>query len=587
MYKVKNKIKDDQWFLPFLKKRGSKLFLIFLLAFLTVFCASALMFTSGYLISRSARHPENLFVVYVPVVLTRAFGIGRPVFKYLQSLQSHDWVLSIASSLRDKLYFQLEGTGSFLAQIFKTGDLLELLSDDIDHLENFYLRVIFPVLQAYLVYVFVLFLSLILDWRLFLGILLSLLASLLLVPVLLISKVWINYLKKKDLTGKSYQIMTDAVLGIEDWKISGRIKDFIGLTRKEDHEISRLDHQKDGLNLNKSFLVQVCFAAAVLFTLFWAGKNLTYSNSAANYAAAIVLTLFPIFDCFAPVVSAFDELPFYLFSLDQLNDFSKKNNKAVLKNKNNFIDISSNEVIKEINIKNAAFSYSADDDPLLKDFSLDIEPEEKISVLGPSGEGKTTLLQLIIGELQLQKGKILYNGRQKISDDQIKKSFSYLNQDPFIFNSSILNNVRLADEKASRKQVIDILKEVGLWDFVKKLPNDIDYQVSEKGNQLSGGQKQRLALARILLKDSPILLLDEPTSGLDPITERHLIDTILETQKHKTMIWVTHRLVGLEKMDKIIFLDKGKAVMEGRPFDLYQKYPRFAHLYDLDAGRVD
>ena len=144
---------NDHWFWPYLREHRLRLAIVFLLGSLTFVCAAGLMFTSGYLISRSARHPYNVLMVYVPIVLTRAFGLGRPVSNYLERLQSHNWVLHVVSKLRVQLYRTLANDASFLGEHEQTGSVLGVLADDLDHLENFYLRTIFPTIVATIVWV--------------------------------------------------------------------------------------------------------------------------------------------------------------------------------------------------------------------------------------------------------------------------------------------------------------------------------------------------------------------------------------------------------------------------------------------------
>ncbi|MGO2852528.1 MAG: thiol reductant ABC exporter subunit CydC, partial [Tetragenococcus koreensis] len=145
----------DTWIKPFLKHYKKTMIIALLLGFMTFFCAGALMFTSGFLISRSASIPENILLVYVPIVLTRAFGIGRPVFRYVERLVSHNWVLKMTSQLRLKLYNTLEKDAVFFKKHYSLGDVLGLLAEDINHIQNLYLRTIFPTIIAWILYIFV------------------------------------------------------------------------------------------------------------------------------------------------------------------------------------------------------------------------------------------------------------------------------------------------------------------------------------------------------------------------------------------------------------------------------------------------
>ncbi|SDI20003.1 ABC transporter transmembrane region [Dolosicoccus paucivorans] len=145
--------KRDTWVKPFFTYYKKALFLALLLGFLTVFSATALMFNSGYLISKSADRPENILLVYIPIVLTRAFGLGRPLFRYFERLVSHNWVFKMTSKIRLKLYNALEKDAIFLKNKRSTGDILGILADDINHIQNLYLRTLFPSVTAYLLYI--------------------------------------------------------------------------------------------------------------------------------------------------------------------------------------------------------------------------------------------------------------------------------------------------------------------------------------------------------------------------------------------------------------------------------------------------
>ena len=143
----------DTWVKPFMKKYKSALVLALFLGFLTFLSAGGLMFVSGYLITRAASRPENILMIYIPIVFTRGFGISRPVFRYLERLVSHNWVLKMTSKLRLKLYTTLETDGVFFKRHYRMGDILGMLAEDINHIQDLYLRTIFPTVIAWLLYI--------------------------------------------------------------------------------------------------------------------------------------------------------------------------------------------------------------------------------------------------------------------------------------------------------------------------------------------------------------------------------------------------------------------------------------------------
>lgn len=161
-----------------------------------------------------------------------------------------------------------------------------------------------------------------------------------------------------------------------------------------------------------------------------------------------------------------------------------------------------------------------------------------------------------------------------------------MDQQPYLFDTSILNNIRLGNLSATEEQVRAVLEEVELTPLIDSLPAGLHTQVQEAGTRFSGGEQQRLALARILLQDTPIIILDEPTVALDPITEQHLLKTIFKVLEDKTVIWVTHHLVGINYVDQVRFIEHGQFDMSGTPQELYANSERFKRLYEMDRGRV-
>ena len=575
----------DHWFWPYLRQNRGRLALIFLLGTITFVCAAGLMFTSGFLISRSARHPYNIFAVYVPVVLTRAFGIGRPTFKYLERIKSHDWVLRVVSKLRVQLYRTLSKDAAFLNEHERTGTVLSMLSDDLDHLENFYLRTIFPTVVAYLMWLVVTIAVGVFSW--ITSLLLFLLFALILILVPLVSLAYSDsrYAEEKSMQQDQYTRVAENYMGLGDWVITHRQDRFVDTAADDFRGIARERHDQKRFERWRNLCIQMIFALMVVALIIGGDILMTGSTSVADFAAAVVLSVFPLVDCFIVVSQAVAEVPLYTDSLNHLNDLT---NRVESRQRPRMDQTRLDGPVRTIDFDHVSFSYGPDDPLLLDDFSLHIEAGQKVALLGPSGEGKTTVLQLLLGDLRPSKGRILVNGTPVDAlQDQRPELFGYLNQQAFLFNTTIASNVRLGAPEATDDQVRQALKAVQLDQYVESLPEGIDTPVDEAGNRLSGGQRQRLALARIVLKRTPIVLLDEPTIGLDPITERRLMEMILRVSQGRTLFWVTHHLQGLEDADQVIFMEDGHIAMQGSPVELYRTNPRFSELYRMDVGDLD
>lgn len=571
--------KSDTWVNPYIKQYKGLLITALLLGLLTSFCAAALMFTSGYTIDKAATHPVNILLIYVPILLTRAFGIGRPVFKYIERLKSHNWVLRVTSDLRTRLYKTLESDASFFTEHHKTGDIMGLLSEDISHLQNLYLRTIFPAVISYLLTIIASLALGIFNPSFGFFVFLLLFIEVFLVPLFSVSIESARRAYQKSVKSDLYVQLTDNILGVDDWVISGRKKDFKNLTTKN---IQNLDHSKNkskAFRRNRDFGLQLIFAAMVICFLIFTNLTMTNSQEQANFVSAVVLAIFPLSDAIIPVSQGFEEWPIYKDSINRLNTIQPIQNNLPTQ-----VNLKPND-FETLDLNQVTFEYDDDSPILIKNFSQTIKRGEKVALLGPSGIGKTTILQLILGDLSPQQGQIKINDLN-IAQIQEKREqlFSVLNQKPFLFNTTLMNNVRLGNEKKSDTEVKKAIERVGLKDLVESLPDKYNTIVGESGSRFSGGEQERIALARILLQDAPIVLLDEPTVGLDPITENDLLETFFDVLKDKTIIWVTHHLQGINHVDHVIFMNSDEIEMEGSPQELYKTNQHFQDLYQMDQG---
>ena len=568
----------------FLGENKGLLVAVITLGVLTAFSASALMFTAGYLISKSATHPYNILLVYIPVLLTRCFGIARPVFRYAQRLASHQWVLKMTSKLRLRLYNQVEKSGIFYSETFKSGKLLSMLTEDIGQLQNLYLRTVFPGLVALSLYFICVVMAGFVSLKLAL-ILFVLIGNLqFLFPALTLAFQGQALVRRKRLRTSLYERITDNIFGAGDFVISGQKQEFVGNFSQEQEQLNVLEDYLQKQGRTRKLWLEAVFLLVVLGVIIFSGEFFMDMDD-KNWIAAFVLAVFPLADTFVPLSTSTLEYAAHKKSIDDLEALpepvSTDQYKVLSEQERLSLEQSNN---LPLNITDLTFSYE-DGKQLLEGLNLAVSKGQKLCILGRSGSGKSTLLKLIEGQLKAASGQVeIFGENMEAVDLGQSRLVGVLNQTPWIFNTSIFNNLRLGNSQLTEEGCVQLLKLVGLEEKIKSLPEGIHTVADEGGKNFSGGEAQRIALARILAMDAPIILLDEPTVGLDPITENQLLEMIFALLKDKTIVWVTHHLNGINHMDKVVYLRDGKVSFEGSPQQLLLENVFFKKLYAVDMG---
>ena len=620
-------LEHDSWVKPYFSKYRRELLSALGLGLVMYAFAALLMFTSGYLISRTAEPGMSLFFILVPVGFVQIFGIGKPILRYIERLVSHDWVFRMTSSLRLRLYTVMEKHAMHIKRDRQIGDFLGFVAEDIGHIQNLYLRCIFPTVIAWGLYVLVVvalgFFSL--PFALFM--LLALAVELVLLPrvSVLVNRARMERLKSTK--NRLYTQLTDNVLGASDWVFAGRGEEYRSRL-DQDTAAVRADEAAVNRHARTNDLVaSVLFAAIAVVTLVWAGTHFgtaatgDVQGGAVDWIAAFVLGFFPLIDAFAPLPMAATQSITHTDSIWRLNDLPDpdaswtKVEDAFAKTDpfkgvaDIFSDTPSATVPEEdlvafaahephprvadmdgfdLAVEGASFAYPEANEPVLDSLSLRIPQGQKVAILGRSGSGKSTLASLLRGDLAPTAGSVRIGGidTADIVED-IPRFVGVVAQQAYLFNRSLRENLTLGAPDATDEQVWQALEDVELADMVRALPEGLDTMVDEAGTRFSGGERHRIALARVLLSQVPVVLLDEPTVGLDPVTEQALMDTLMRVLEGKTLVMITHHLLGIESFDRVVFIEDGRLALDGSPAQLKEESERFRQLLAFDRAYAD
>ncbi|MFD4795135.1 thiol reductant ABC exporter subunit CydD [Streptomyces anulatus] len=540
-------------------QRG-RLTLALLLGSLAVGSAVGLMAVSGWLISRASEEPPVMYLM-MAVTATRAFGIGRAVFRYAERLVSHDAVLKLLADLRVSVYRGLERIAPGGLRTTRRGDLLSRLVADVDALQDYWLRWLLPVGTAVVVGA---------AAAGFTGWLLPE-AGVILAVGLLVAGVGVP------LVSGACARRTERQLAPARAALATRVTDLLGATA-ELTVAGALPARQTRLRAADTLLTRIASRAAAATALggglsaLVCGLTVVAAATVAVPAvqdgrlsgvalAVVVLTPLAAFEAVTGLPLAVQYRQRVARSAERV--FEVLDAPVPVREPEAPAEEPASPFPLEVRVLSARYPGARHD--ALASLDLTLTRGRRIAVVGPSGSGKTTLAQVLLRFLDASSGTYRLGGVEAsaLDSDTVRRSVGLCAQDAHVFDSSIRENLRLARPGATDAELRDALSRARLLDWVLALPEELDTPVGEHGARLSGGQRQRLALARALLADFPVLVLDEPAEHLDLPTADALTADLLDATRGCATVLITHRLTGLDTVDEVLVLDAGRVVQRG------------------------
>ena len=514
--------------LQFLAPYKARIALSVLLGALTIGSGVALLATSAYLISAAALQP-SIADLNVAIVGVRAFGLSRGIFRYLERLVSHDVTFRVLARIRVWFYLALEPLAPAALQQRDSGELLTHIISDVEALQAFYVRAVYPFMVALVAGIGVLFFFNAFAWQLALVMLLFFLLYGAALPWLVhgLAKRYSAVLAVTRETLQSHVV--EGIQGMADLLAYGRADDWQTAVHDLGAQLAAIQRRAASIAGLRSGLGEL-FTYAAMWLVIWLAIPLAGAGQFATiYLAALALAAVASFELVQPLPQASQVLAESTAAAARL--FVVAAGEPQVRpsaDKEEDTPTGPPPQQADLSVRNLHFRYDPGEAWVLDGLNFDLPPGGQLIMTGPSGAGKTSLVNLLLRFWEYQEGAILLNGRsiRDMDPDTVRACFGVVEQRPYLFNATIYDNLRIARPKATREEIETAARQAQLHDFIAGLPDGYETQVGSLGMALSGGERRRVAIARALLRQAPILLLDEPTAHLDSDTAQAVMDTL-------------------------------------------------------------
>ena len=480
-------------------------------------------------------------------------AVARGVLRYLEQMSGHYIAFKLLALLRDKVFSSLRRLAFVKLQDKQAGQLVSLVTNDIELLEVFYAHTIAPIMIAFFTSAILLLVFAQLSSWFVLVALAAYLTVGVILPIITTKLAREDGRRYRELVGEMNDFFLDSVRGMKEIQLFGyakqRLDEIQQRSQKIDTAFERIKDQEAKVRVYTEVAVSA-FNIIMLFT-----GLILFSLDKIDFAAFLVGVIL-LMSSYGPVIALSNLSSNLLQTLA-----SGERVLSLLAEEPELKDVESAVDLKEvscIDVENVNFAYG--EEQILSDVSLSVKKGEILGIHGRSGSGKSTLLKLLMRFYDPKSGGIKINGETlpNINTRSLRDNMAYITQQTYIFNETIEENIRLARRDATLEEIMEAAKKASIHDFILSLPQGYQTKMTELGGNLSDGEKQRIGIARAFLHNAPIILLDEPTSNLDSLNEAMILKSLLNVKAEKLIILVSHRQSTMAICDQVIGIENGR-----------------------------
>ncbi|MBM7600292.1 ATP-binding cassette subfamily C protein CydC [Virgibacillus halotolerans] len=563
--------------LTVMEKKDILLSIIF--GFVTGIAAVGLFAASGYLISKAALAPP-LYALIILTASVKMLGFIRAFSRYGERYFSHRATFTMLSNLRVSFFEKLEPLAPGIFQKFRSGDLLARIVGDVETLQNFFLRVFYPPIVLIMVFLSTILFTSVYSVHVAFILLAGLLLTTFIVPAFFALKQGKVDRKVRERRGNLSTEVTEFLYGYRDLKIYQQLEDKEAQLKQVSQAYIE-EQQQEGVHHIFSQSANLMVSLIVSWSVLGVGAYLVADGQMDGIFLAMFLMIsLTVFENATPMAAFPIHLQDSRQAANRLFSVVGKDEDAVDETVDDMQEWVAVGQAPAIKMTDVSFSFPEEIRQTIKNVSLSLPAGSKTAIVGPSGSGKSTLLQLLLKISVVDQGEIRMGdiAMNHIPQESIWEKANVVLQKNHFFYGSLRENLQLAKDTASDDELEAVLNKVQL-EYLS-----LSDQVLEKGENLSGGEKQRLAIARVMLKDAPLWILDEPTSSVDALTEDHIYRHLFDQAEDDTLVLVSHRLTGMEKMDQIIVMEEGSIVEAGTYSVLMDKQGYFYELKQIEQS---